>query len=72
MAFDSIDPIGMDRGDMQAGIIASTVANSAGAKNISGQQFKYSDFMPFANKPKPNPVKKFRAQMAHLIKKKEV
>jgi len=69
MAFDSIDPIGMDRGDMQAGIVSMVVANSSGAKN-DGRAFTAADFMPYAHKEKPNPVAKFKAQMAHMVKDK--
>jgi len=67
MAYDSIDPIGNDRGDLQAGIISMVVANSSGAKN-NGRSFTATDFMPFIEKEKPNPVAKFRAQMQHMVK----
>lgn len=63
MAYDSIDPIGNDRGDLQAGIISMAVANSAGGK------FSPADFMPYVHKEKPDPVAKFKAQMAHMVKK---
>lgn len=66
MAYDSIDPIGKDRGDMQAGIISMVVANSSGAKN-EGRAFSPADFMPYVEKKKINPAVKFKAQMAHLL-----
>jgi len=67
MAFDSIDPIGAERGDLRAGIIASTVANTSGGKK-DGDAFKPADFMPYLEKPKDDPVAKFRASLAHLVK----
>ena len=44
MAFDRLDPIGPDRGDLHAGIIASTVANVNRGKD--SQPFDAADFMP--------------------------
>ena len=68
MAYDSIDPIGKDRGDLQAGIISMAIMSSVGAKN-EGRAFTATDFMPYVQKEKPNPAAKFRAQMAHMVKK---
>ena len=50
-AFYMLDPWGGERGDLQAGIIASTIAQVNAAK---GKRFKPSDFMPkFGPPPKP-------------------
>jgi len=44
-AFFSIEPFGYFRTDLQAGIIASTIANCNRSKN--SKSFKPTDFMPF-------------------------
>jgi hypothetical protein len=44
IAFNAISPIGDERGDLQAGIVASVMANCHRTK---GQPFKPVDFMPF-------------------------
>lgn len=49
MAYDQMEPFGDMRGDLQAGIIASTIANFAG--KISKKEVNPSDFMPFLVKP---------------------
>ncbi len=50
LAYDQIDPIGQQREDLRAGIIAATVANSSGN---SKHQFKPEEFMPrFGEPPK--------------------
>jgi hypothetical protein len=46
MVYYSLDPFGNERGDLQAGIIASTVANANSGK---GRAFQPSDFMPYAD-----------------------
>jgi len=46
IAFNAISPIGDDRADLRAGIVASVVANCHRTK---GQPFKPIDFMPFAS-----------------------
>jgi hypothetical protein len=44
MAYDSLDPIGDERGDYQAGIIAATVANRW---RVKGERtHKPADFVP--------------------------
>ena len=69
MAYDSIDPIGNDRGELQAGISSMAVMSSVGAKN-NGRSYTPQDFMAYLDKKEPNQVQKFRAQMQHLVKKK--
>ena len=66
VAFDQIEPIGEVRGDVRAGIIASTYASGT-MKKKGGGKWSPLDFMPFADKPKENPVARFKAQMAHLV-----
>jgi len=46
-AFYSLEPFGYFRSDMQAGIVASTIANCNRTKN--SRSFKPMDFMPFNN-----------------------
>lgn len=43
VAYHEMDPIGQERGDLQAAIVAATVANSVRHK---GRAAKPSDFMP--------------------------
>jgi hypothetical protein len=48
MAFNQIEPIAY-RGDLQAGIVAATIANANRGKD--GQPFQPIDFMPLLDKP---------------------
>jgi len=50
MAFYGIEPFGGVRGDLQAGVIASTIANVNKGKR--GKAFTPGDFMPLMKKPK--------------------
>lgn len=45
MAFDALDPIGAGRGDAQAALIASTVANYAGRVLPDGEAADLDEFM---------------------------
>lgn len=57
MDYDALDPIGEQRGDLQAGIVASTVANSVMAvlnsfsKRKRRKTFSPADFMPEFKRP---------------------
>ena len=44
MAYERIEPFGEDRGDLRAGIVASTIANAHRSKGK--RAFKPSEFMP--------------------------
>ena len=46
MQYYALSPFGDERQDLQAGIIAATVANANTGK---GKAFQPSDFMPYAN-----------------------
>ena len=48
-AFYMLDPWGGERGDLQAGVIASTIAQVNAAK---GKRFKPADFMPKFGPPR--------------------
>ena len=49
--FDSLSPIGDERGDLGSGIIASTVVNWAGKQMKQGAKHAIpSDFMPYVTK----------------------
>ena len=50
VAFDAIDPIGAGRGDLQAAIVASTIANVWRPKNK--RAYKIQDFIPKFKRPK--------------------
>ena len=56
MAYNRVDPIGNIRGDLQSGIIASTIYNINRGK---GKVLSASDFMPDFSKPKPTLLEKF-------------
>jgi len=45
MAFDKLEPIGDKRGDWQAAVICSTLANIAVAKTRSRKRFKTKQFL---------------------------
>ena len=47
-AFDSIDPIGDERGDLLMGILASLMANMNRKKG--SKAYRPSDFMPFVDR----------------------
>jgi hypothetical protein len=49
MVYYGLDPFGDVRGDLQAGIVASTIANANKGKN--GRAFTPADFMPLIKKP---------------------
>jgi hypothetical protein len=49
MAYDALDPIGDERGDWRAGIIAATVANRH--RNKGETVHKPSDFVPRFGEP---------------------
>ena len=49
MAYYELNPFGSVRDDLQAGIIASTIANVNRGKN--DKSFAPSDFMPYMEKP---------------------
>lgn len=53
--FDRVSPIGDGRGDLQAAIVASTVANFAGRSLKEGASTKVADFMPYLVRPEPEP-----------------
>lgn len=62
MAYDRIEPIGGDRGDLQAGIVAATVMNSQRGKG--SKVFTPLDFMPLVDKPKVETKQAWQDQLA--------
>lgn len=48
MAFDQVEPIGGRRGDLQAGVVAATVANVNRAKG--SREYRVTDFVPVYGK----------------------
>lgn len=65
VAFDAVEPIGEQRGDIRAAIVAATVANCH--RDHRKPPFALHEFMPFAEKPKPSPAEvlmQLRAQMS--------
>jgi hypothetical protein len=67
IAFDRIEPIGEIRGDVQAGIVASVIANVNRAKG--GRTFKPLDFMPFADKPPADEGRNLGVQIIETFKR---
>jgi hypothetical protein len=66
LAFDRIDPIGMDRGDLMAATIAATVANAGGGKK-GGGTFTASDFIPdYTGEKARQPRQSVEEMMARL------
>ena len=51
MAFDRLDPFGDGRGDLRAGIIASTLANINRDAQKRPEPFSPIDFMPYMEAP---------------------
>ena len=51
MAYAQIEPFGLERGDLQAGIVAATVANVNRDRHRQ-RAFKPGDFMPDFEKPR--------------------
>jgi hypothetical protein len=60
--YDRLEPFGEERGDLRAGIIASTIANANRGKKT--KPFKPADFMPdflrVIEPPKPMSAAEFR------------
>ncbi len=48
MAYYTLDPFGSVRTDLNAGVIAATIANANKGKN--GRPFQPADFMPYVEK----------------------
>lgn len=46
MAYAQLDPFGQERGDLQAGIVAATVANTARDTDKRRRPFRADEFMP--------------------------
>ena len=51
MAYDVVEPFGDGRGDVQAGVVASTIANIHRAK--SARPYRPTDFVPRFGEPPP-------------------
>jgi hypothetical protein len=66
-AYHSLDPIGGTRGDLQAGIISSTIANVNRGK--SSKAFSPIDFMPIVNEKEEQTEEDMKAIMMTLVNK---
>lgn len=65
MAYDLVEPFGDGRGDVQAGVIASTIANVHRSKNA--RPYRPTDFVPrYGEQPPPelSPDEAFAATVA--------
>lgn len=68
IAFNQLSPIGDDRGDLQAAIITSTLANVNRAEKTA--PFKPRDFMPYVREEKTErPVSETFAAAASTVTK---
>lgn len=52
MAYFELDPFGQERADLRAGIVASTVANTARDPKKRRRQWMPKDFMPQFDRPR--------------------
>ena len=68
IAYNRIQPIGELRADLRAGIVASTLANIHRGKNR--EAYTPQDFMPYIVRPPVNQAKLLRAQLGHLVVRK--
>ena len=68
-AYHSIEPIGGIRGDLQTGIVASTIANVNRGKNSPA--FSPSDFMPLSQEKKEQTEEDMKAQFKAFIPTKK-
>ena len=64
-AYHALDPIGGMRGDLQAGIISSTIANVNRGK--SGKPFSPSDFMPVGKEKEEQTEDDMKAAMMSMV-----
>ena len=60
IAYHGINPIDDARGDLQAGIVASIVANVN--RSPKSPAFKPTDFMPYLDRPEPDSSNAFIEQ----------
>lgn len=65
LAFDAIEPIGGPRGDLQAGIVASTIANVNRARG--SKAFSPFDFMPLRERDDVGAVRRAVAAKARAF-----
>ena len=69
MAFYQIEPFGAERGDLQAGIVASTVANVHRDPKKKREPFKPADFMPeFGKRPQSQRRPDWQKQLSFVEK----
>jgi hypothetical protein len=64
LAYHREAPLGVERADLHAGVVASTVANFAGKQIKDGHSMKPADFMPGRRRdpdPEPDPLEHFGA-----------
>ena len=64
MAYDSIDPIGAERDDWRASMVACTIANANRGKR--SRTYKVKDFMPTFG-PRPVTKQSCQAMKANLM-----
>jgi hypothetical protein len=67
MAYYSIAPWGEERGDLQAGIVASTVANCMG-RGKGQPAFNPEDFMPKFSKSEAEPMSEERKAISDMMR----
>lgn len=63
-AYAQVEPFGEARADLRAGIVASTVANTARDTKKRQEPFKPSEFMPSFEKESPEPDS---SRMLHMV-----
>jgi hypothetical protein len=67
LAYNTLEPIGAQRADLNAGIIASVIANVNRDARKRKEPFTAKDFMPeYDREPGGEPVEKWRQQKAAM------
>lgn len=69
-AYYQVEPFGEERGDLRAGIIASTLANIHRDPKRRPEGYKPLDFMPYADRTSPAKALRERMRSVFKVRKK--
>jgi hypothetical protein len=67
LAYNAIDPIGPERADLNAGIIASVIANVNRDPRKQMTAYTAADFMPNYDRVEPKQAEPWRAQKSAMM-----
>lgn len=65
-AYHALEPIGAERADLNAGIIAAVIANVHRDPKRKPDPFTAADFMPIYDRKEAQPIEKWRQQKAAM------